>query len=89
MTVLLRMPEVERHFGSRSSVYRAVHAEILPPPVQVGLNSVAWVADEIDAVLRLRAAGGTHDEVRQLVRSQVHARGERKRAILLQGEVYG
>lgn len=82
MTVLRRMSELTQSFGSRSSVYRAVHAEILTPPVQIGLNAVAWPAHEIDAILELRAAGGTHEEVRQLVRQLVQARAERKATLM-------
>lgn len=40
---LLRRPEVQRRTGlSVSSLYRQIHAGEFPPPVKIGIRSVAW-----------------------------------------------
>ena len=49
----LRISEVEKVFGwSRSTIYRKVKEKILPAPVRLGPNTVAWRESEINAFVR-------------------------------------
>ena len=55
----IRISEMERIFGwSRSTVYRKVRARILPRPVRLGPNSIAWRESEISPIV----AGMTRDK---------------------------
>lgn len=54
---VLRRRRVEALTGlSRSSIYAGVNAGTFPKPIQLGAQSVGWLASEIDAWLRDRIA---------------------------------
>ncbi len=54
-TRIIREPEVRRLTGlSRVQRWRRIRAGTFPAPVQLGPNSVGWVASEIDAWLANR-----------------------------------
>lgn len=54
-TRILREPDVRRLTGlSRVQRWRCIRAGTFPAPVQLGPNSVGWVAGEIDAWLASR-----------------------------------
>lgn len=70
---LIRVADLKREISaSRSTIYRWVSAGIWPRPVRIGPNTAAWLADEVSAVLRARAAGADDDAVRELV-ARLHA----------------
>ena len=48
----IRIDEMQRIFGwSRSTIVRKVKDKILPPPVKLGPNSVAWRESQINAIV--------------------------------------
>lgn len=54
---MLRRRQVEARTGlSRSTIYAGVNAGTFPKPIQLGAQSVGWLASEIDAWLRERVA---------------------------------
>lgn len=57
---------------SNSTAYRWIADGLLPQPIRLGRNSVAWLVAEIDAVIAARTAGASDAEVRELVAS-LHA----------------
>jgi prophage regulatory protein len=71
----IRAKEAQATTGlPRSTFYHYIAEGLLPPPVRLGLRSVAWPASEIEAVNRARIAGKSEDEIRELVRDQIAAR---------------
>lgn len=76
---ILRMPAVKVETGHRShaSIYNAIKAGTFTKPVQIGLRSVGWPSDEVNAINAARIAGKSESEIRELV-SRLHA----KRAVL-------
>jgi prophage regulatory protein len=64
-----RLQDVEASQGGlkKSAVYARVSTGLLPRPVSLGGNAVAWLAHEIQAVNAARVAGKSDDEVRTLV----------------------
>ncbi|MFV3386028.1 helix-turn-helix transcriptional regulator [Pseudomonas sp. NY15364] len=54
---LLRRREVELKTGkSRAAIYAAIREGTFPAPVQIGLNSVAWLEAEVDTWIAERLA---------------------------------
>lgn len=54
---ILRRKQVEDRVGlSCSTIYAAVAAGTFPKPIQLGAQSVGWLASEINAWLRERVA---------------------------------
>lgn len=54
---ILRRKQVENRVGlSCSTIYAGVAAGTFPKPIQLGAQSVGWLASEIDAWLRERVA---------------------------------
>lgn len=66
---ILRMPAVKAETGHRShaSIYNAVRAGLFTKPVQIGVRSVGWPADEVRAINTARIAGMSDTEIRELV----------------------
>lgn len=66
---ILRMPAVKVETGHRShaSIYNAVRAGLFTKPVQIGVRSVGWPADEVRAINTARIAGMNEAEIRELV----------------------
>ena len=74
-TNLLRVSTVLDRFPvCRSTLYMQVQAGSFPPPVSIGRRSVAWLADEVQAVVRARASGVDDKQLVRLVRDLVVAR---------------
>lgn len=64
----LRRKDLESMLGLyRSSIYNHVDAGLLPPPINLGLRSVGWPSNEINAVFTARMAGQSADEIKTLV----------------------
>ena len=54
---LLRRREVELKTGkSRAAIYAAIREGTFPAPVQIGVNSVAWLEAEVDTWIAERLA---------------------------------
>jgi len=70
---ILRMQSVKAETGNRShaSIYTAIHDGLFTMPVQIGLRSVGWPSDEVQAINAARIAGKTDDQIRALV-NQLH-----------------
>ncbi len=74
MLQLLRIDAVlDRYSHGRTSTYTQVKEGLFPKPVKLGTRSVAWPADEVDAVINARIAGKTDDQIRDLVKA-LHAK---------------
>jgi prophage regulatory protein len=74
---ILRLPAVLQHCGySRSTLYEQIAQGLWPRPVRVGLRAVGWPAGEVALLIGARIAGGSDDEIRQLVSSLTAARRE-------------
>jgi prophage regulatory protein len=72
---ILRLPTVLQHCGySRSTLYEQIAQGLWPRPVRVGLRAVGWPAGEVAQLIGARIAGGSNDEIRQLVSSLTAAR---------------
>lgn len=65
---VIRLPAVCEILGlSRTTLYRQVGSGLFPRPVSVGVNSRAWGAHEVDAIVKARIAGKSEAEIRALV----------------------
>jgi len=51
----------------RSSFYSGVQPRLWPKPVKISARCSAWPEDELDEIIRARAAGARDNEIRQLV----------------------
>ena len=57
MEEVLRLPAVLQRSGLRkTSVYAAVKRGAFPAPIRIGDRAVGWLASEVEAWLRERAA---------------------------------
>ncbi|WP_020168047.1 MULTISPECIES: helix-turn-helix transcriptional regulator [Methylotenera] len=74
---LIKKPEALKLTAtSHSTFHLRIKDGILPPPVILGENSVAYPLHEIDAINRARLAGKSNDEIRELVADLVKQRKE-------------
>lgn len=54
---ILRRKQVEARTGlPRSTIYAGINAGTFPKPIQLGAQSVGWLASEIDGWIRERIA---------------------------------
>jgi prophage regulatory protein len=76
---LIRRPESQGQFShSKTTFYNHIKLGIIPPPINLGGRSVAWVKHEIDAVINARIAGQTDNEIKTLVTQLVAQRKQYK-----------
>ncbi|MCA9908720.1 MAG: hypothetical protein KDH93_13390 [Rhodoferax sp.] len=66
----------KRALISPPSYYRLAADSLMPPVVKLAKSRSAVIEDELDTVLRARAAGSSNDEIRALVRTLVAKRVE-------------
>ena len=59
---------------SRSKIYADIKEGIFPPPIRLGIRSVAWVDHEINEWMQARIAGKSHNDLKKLVGELVAAR---------------
>lgn len=84
---LERPSAVTKRLGvCRSSLHKAVHDGVLPPPIQLGARWSAWPSTEIDSIVQARIAGLSNDEIRELVKELL---AKRKSAAPMQGRIAG
>ena len=72
---IVRMPEVLNAFGYKShvSVYDLIRSGQMTKPIPIGLRSVGWPNDEVDAIVEARIAEWDEEKTRALV-DRLHAR---------------
>jgi prophage regulatory protein len=72
---MLRKPAVKHASGfPNSTLHLRISQGLWTPPVQLGPRSVAWPADEVEALIGARIAGRSDEEIRALVVKLVAAR---------------
>lgn len=65
---LIRRPAAQGQFShSKTTFYNHIKFGIIPPCINLGGRSVAWIKHEIDAVINARIAGQTDNEIKMLV----------------------
>lgn len=73
---LLAMPVVSAMYGrGKASVYGDIQAGTFPRGVALTARSVRWPSNEVEAVVNLRAAGGSDADARRLVADLLRKRG--------------
>lgn len=65
---------VQRLGRSRSSIWRDVAAQLLPPPIRWGVRNLVWLESEVDTVAAAVVAGLTAAEIRAIVFELVQQR---------------
>ena len=74
-TRIMRAPVYRRQLAlTKSGEYRARHAGLLPPPLQLGPRSIGLPAHEVDIITAARIAGTNDEELRDIVSRLVAAR---------------
>lgn len=74
---LIKLPEVLGLTAkSRSTHYHEIKIGLMPPPVRLGEQSVAWVESEILAINAARISGQSDEQIKQLVKKLVSDRKE-------------
>ncbi len=73
---ICRLPAVKGKFSlSRSTIYKRVSEETLPPPISLGgQRAVGWLERELDAVIELMITGASVNEIKELVQTLVEKR---------------
>ena len=70
---ILRLPAVKAESGyARSTLYRLIQYGLWTRPVSLGARAVGWPAAEVEALIAVRIAGKSDDEIRDLV-DKLHA----------------
>jgi prophage regulatory protein len=78
-----RIETCKAHSGYRStaSIYNNIRNGLWTKAVQIGIRSVGWPSDEVEAINNYRIAGASDDQIRALV-NRLHAkRGELLREV--------
>lgn len=72
---LMRNSQAFQHMGiSRSTFYSQIKTGLLPQPIRLGPNSVAWLKHELDAVLSARICGYDDGALQELVTNLISER---------------
>lgn len=81
---IVRLPAVKAKTGWRShaSIYNAVNAGLFTEPVKIGVRSVGWPDNEVEALCAARIAGLSDDQIRGLVNTLHSKRAERLAALM-------
>ena len=70
-----KMLEVSRRTAEpKSTLYWRISRGEFVPPIKQGVRSAAFIVQEVEAVMRARAAGATTDDIKTLVRKLIAAR---------------
>jgi len=82
LSLLIRKPETLELFQlSKSTLHLRINEGLIPPQVKIGDRAVAFVRDEIVAVINAHIAGRSKDEIKILVKSLV----EQRQTIFMEG----
>ena len=69
---LAKMPEVSRMCAEpKSTLYWRISLGTFPPAIKQGPRAAAFIVEEVEEVMRARAAGASNDLVKALVRRLV------------------
>lgn len=81
---IVRLPAVKAAFGWRShaSVYNDIKAGLFTEPVKIGVRSVGWPDNEVEALCAARVAGLSDDQIRELVDTLHGKRAERLASLM-------
>ena len=61
--IIWRLPEVMGRTGlSRSTIYAKVANSDFPPPINLGLRAVGWIADEVEEWIQSRIDASRKDD---------------------------
>lgn len=75
MLTLIKKPEaIQALAESNSTFYSNIAKGLVPPPINLGVRSVAWPRHEIESVVAARIAGKTPEEIKTLVQQLVAKR---------------
>jgi prophage regulatory protein len=74
MSAIWRIEACKEHSGYRStaSIYNNIRDGLWTKPVPIGLRSVGWPSNEVEAINNYRIAGASDDQIRELVK-RLHA----------------
>ena len=76
---VLRMKDITaKRKRCKASIYTEMDAGTFPPSISIGARAVGWFENEVDAVILARAAGGSDEEIRKLVKQLVAVRKDLK-----------
>jgi prophage regulatory protein len=69
---LLKMAELSRRYAEpRSTLYWRIGLGTFVPPIKQGPRAAAFILEEVETLLRARAAGASDEEIKALVRKLV------------------
>ena len=69
---LAKMRAISREYGEpESTIYWRVSLGTFAPPIKQGPRAAAFIVEEVEAVMRARAAGASTEEIKALVRRLV------------------
>lgn len=72
---LIKNTEARSVLGiGNTSFYEQIKAGLIPPPVKLGVHSVAWPKHEIQAMVAARIAGQSDEEIKALVKQLIEHR---------------
>jgi prophage regulatory protein len=60
-------------YRSTASIYNNIREGLWTKAVRIGLRSVGWPSEEVEAINNYRIAGATDDQIRELVK-RLHAK---------------
>lgn len=75
MAAIWRIKTCKEHSGycSTASIYNLIREGLWTKAVPIGLRSVGWPSDEVEAINNYRIAGATDEQIRELVK-RLHAK---------------
>ena len=72
---LIRRPEVlARIARSKSALQLDEKAGLICPPISIGDRAVAYIKQEVEAVVQARIEGQSNDQIKQLVQELINQR---------------
>lgn len=81
MTTVISAKQLVRRTGALSIVHRSLSSMLrdekdglMAPPIKIGHRSVAYIVDELEAVLQARIQGKSKEEIKLLVLELVASR---------------
>ena len=63
----------ESGYRSTASIYNNIREGLWTKAVRIGLRSVGWPSEEVEAINNYRIAGASDDQIRELVK-RLHAK---------------
>jgi prophage regulatory protein len=78
MSAIWRIETCKEYSGYRStaSIYNNIREGLWTKSVPIGIRSVGWPSDEVEAINKYRIAGASDDQIRELVKRLHDKRSE-------------